>query len=88
MPLHLRAFALSNNKRIINNFIRVINGFETNDLNYGDTASRYIEKKHPDKLDKAGLFGKNLLQGKNDYENDCGIFFGLFLARKKILFNY
>ena len=41
----------------------------------------YIENKHWDKLDKAGLVGKNLLQGKNDYKDE-GIFNGLFLAPK------
>ena len=30
---------------------------------------------------KAGLVGKSLLQGKDDYV-DCGIFYGLFLAPK------
>ena len=32
-------------------------------------------------LDKANLIGKNLCQGKNDY-NTGGIFYGLFLAPK------
>ena len=32
-------------------------------------------------MNKAGLVGKNLLQGKNDYK-DGGIFYGLFLAPK------
>ena len=41
----------------------------------------YIENKHSDKLDKAGLVGKNLLQGKNDYK-DGGVWYGLFLAPK------
>ena len=81
MPLHLGAFVLSNKKRIMNNFIHANNGFYTNDVYYTDTDSLYIEKKHWDKLDKAGLVGKNLLQGKNDYK-DGGIFFGLFLAPK------
>ena len=40
-----------------------------------------LENKHWDKLDKAGLVGKNLLQGKNDYK-DGGIFYGFFLAPK------
>ena len=40
-----------------------------------------MENKHWDKLDKAGLVGKNLLQGKNDYK-DGGILYGLFLAPK------
>ena len=81
MPLHLGAFVLSNGKRIMNNFIHAINGFYTNDVYYTDTDSLYIENKHWDKLDKAGLVGKGLLQGKNDYK-DGGIFYGLFLAPK------
>ena len=32
MPLHLRAFVLSNNKRFMNNFIHAISGFHTNDF--------------------------------------------------------
>ena len=73
MPLHLGAFALSNSKRIMNNFIHAIDGFFTNDVYYTDTDSLFIENKHWDKLDKAGLVGKNLLQGKIDYK-DGGIF--------------
>ena len=80
-PLHLGSFVLSNSKRIMNNFIHAINGFHTNDVYYTDTDCLYIGNKHWDKLDKAGLVGKNLLQGKNDYK-DGGIFYGLFLAPK------
>ena len=83
MPLHLGVFVLSNSKRIMNNFIHAINGFYTNDVYYTDTDSLYIENKHWDKLEKARLVGKNLLQGKNDYK-DGGIFYGLFLAPKII----
>ena len=39
MPLHLGAFVLSNSKRIMNNFIHAINGFDTNDVHYADTDS-------------------------------------------------
>ena len=67
MPLHLGAFVLSNSNRIVNNFIHAINGFYTNDVYYTNCDSLYIENKHWDKLDKFGLVGKNLLQGKNDY---------------------
>ena len=81
MPLHLGAFVLSNSKRIMNNFIHAIDGFYTNDVYYTDTDSLYIENKHWDTLGKAGLVGKNLLQGKNDYK-DGGVFYGLFLAPK------
>ena len=81
MPLHLGSFVLSNSKRIMNNFIHASNGFHTNDVYYTDTDSLYIGNMHWEKLDKAGLVGKDLLQGKNDYR-DRGIFFGLFLAPK------
>ena len=81
MPLHLGAFVLSNSKRFLNNFKQSIIGFYTNDVYYTDTDLLYIENKHWDKLDKAGLVGKNLLQGKNDYK-DGGLFYGLFLAPK------
>ena len=81
LPSHLGAFILSNSKRIMNNFIREINGFYNNSIYYGDTDSLYIEKKYWDVLDKANLVGKNLCQGKNDYRSG-GIFYGLFLAPK------
>ena len=81
MPLHLGYFVLSNSKSIMNTFIHAINGFYTNDVYYTDTDSLYNENTHWDKLDKAGLVAKNLLQGENDYK-DGGIFYGLFLAPK------
>ena len=81
LQFELAVFILSNSKRIMNVFIHAIGGFYTNDVYYTDTDSLYIENKHWDKLDKAGLVGKNLLQGKNDYKNG-GIFYGLFLSRK------
>ena len=81
LPNHLGAFILSNTKRIMNNFIREINGFYINSIYYGDTDSLYIEKKFWDVLDKANLVGKNLCQGKNDYRTS-GVFYGLFLAPK------
>ena len=40
-------------------------GFYTNDVFYTDTESLYIENKHWDNIDKAGIVGKGLLQGKN-----------------------
>ena len=71
MPLQLGAFVLANSKKFMNNFIHAINGFYTNVVYYTDTDSFYIDNKHWDKLDKAGLVGKNLLQGKTDYEDGC-----------------
>ena len=64
MLLHWGAFVLSNSKRIMNNFIHAIGGFYTSDVYYTDTDSFYIENKHWNKLDKAGLVGKNRIQGK------------------------
>ena len=81
MPLHLGAFVLSNSKRNMNNFVHAIDGFYSNDVYQTDKDSLYIEKKHWDKLDKAGLVAKNRLQGKNDYK-EGGIWYGLFLASK------
>ena len=66
LPLQLAVFILSNSKRIMKNFIHAIDGFYTNDVYYTDTDFLYLESKHWVKLDKAGLVGKNLLQGKND----------------------
>ena len=82
LPLQLAVFILSNSERIMNNFIYAINGLYTNDVYYTDCDSLYIESKHWDKLHEAGLVGKNLLQGKNDFK-DGGIFYALFLAPKK-----
>ena len=53
----------------MNNFIHAISGFYTNDSYYTDTDSLYNENKHWEKLNKANLVGKNLLQGKNDYKD-------------------
>ena len=81
LPAVLGAFILSDSKRIMNIFIREINGFYNNSKYYGDTDSLYIEKKDWDVLDKANFVGEGLCQGKNDYKTG-GIFYGLFLAPK------
>ena len=81
LPLKLAVFILSNSKRIMNNFIHAVDGFYTNDVYYTDTDSLYFESKHWDKVIKARLVDKNLLQGKSDY-GDGGIFSSLFLAPK------
>ena len=81
LPAVLGAFILSNSKRIMNYFIREINGFYNISIYYGDTDSLYKEKKYWDVLDKANLVGEELCQCKNDYKTG-GIFYGLFLAPK------
>ena len=74
LPADLRAFILANSRRIMNEFIREINGFYSNNIYYTDTDSLYIEKKYWDVLDKANLVGDRLCQGKNDYKT-VGIFY-------------
>ena len=81
LPAVLGAFILSNSKRIMNNFIREINGFYKNIKYYTDCDSLYIEKKYWDVLDKANLVGENLCQVKNDYKTG-GISYGFYLASK------
>ena len=81
LSLQLAVFVSSICKRITNNFTHANNGFYTNDVYYTDTGSLYIESTHWKKLDKAGLVGKNLLQGKNDYK-DGSVWYGLFLSPK------
>ena len=68
LPSHLGAFILSNSIRIMNNFIRELNGFYNNNIYYTDTDSLYIEKKYWNVLDEANLVGKIKCQGKNDYK--------------------
>ena len=46
LPFHLGGFVLSNCKKIMNIFMQAINGLYTNDQNYTDTDSLYIENKH------------------------------------------
>ena len=61
--------------------IQAIDGFYTNAVYCSKTYSIYFEKKTWDNLDKAGLVGKNLLQGENNY-TDRGMFCAFLLAPK------
>ena len=81
LPAVLGSFILGNSRRIMNKFIREINRFYNNSINYGDTDILYIEKKYWDNLDNANLVGEEICQGKNDYKTG-GIFCELFLAPK------
>ncbi|ESO91839.1 hypothetical protein LOTGIDRAFT_163200 [Lottia gigantea] len=82
-PAHLGAFILSHSKKIMNNFIHVIDGFYKPEIYYTDTDSLYISSSNWDKLNEAGLVSENeYSKGKNDY-GDGGIIFGLYLAPKK-----
>ena len=81
LPSHIGAFILSNSKRIMNKFIREINGFYNTGIYYGETDSLHKEKKYWDVLDKANLVGKTVCPSKNDYKRG-DIFYRLFLAPK------
>ena len=81
MPSHFGSFILSHSKRLMNEVFRVIDGFYSNCIYYGDTDSGYIHKKHWSNLVKKGFVGKSLGLGENDYGNS-GIFYAWFLALK------
>ena len=81
LPAVLGSLILAIGRRIMNKFIREINGFYENYIYYTDTDSLYLEKKYWDVLDKANLVGDDLCQRKNDYKTS-GIFYGLFLGPK------
>ena len=81
-PSHLGSFILAHSKRIMNNFIHVIDGFRKPEIYYTDTDSLYISDKNWDILEQAGLTSETEYgKGKNDY-GDGGIIFGLYLAPK------
>ncbi|ESO94420.1 hypothetical protein LOTGIDRAFT_175418 [Lottia gigantea] len=81
-PSHLGSFVLSHRKKIMNNFIHVINGFYKPEIYYTDTDSLYISSNNWKKLNRADLVSeKDYCKGKNDY-GEGGIIFGLYLAPK------
>ncbi|ESO99318.1 hypothetical protein LOTGIDRAFT_158399 [Lottia gigantea] len=81
-PSHLGSFVLSHRKKVMNNFIHVIDGFYKPEIYYTDTDSLYISSSNWEKLNEAGLVSENdYTKGKNDY-GDGGIIFGLYLAPK------
>ena len=82
LPSHFGVFIFSKSKRIMNTFIREINGLQNSSIYYTDTDSLYIEKRYWDVLDKAKLVGKELCQGKKVYKNRKYLH-GFFQASKK-----
>ena len=45
LPSHPEAFIMSNRGRIMNNFVRVLNGFYNSSIYYTETDISYIEKR-------------------------------------------
>ena len=68
LPAHLRAFILSNSKRIMKKYIRKIEGFHTNNIACSDTDSLYIERKHWDDLDKAKLAVEKFVKARMTFK--------------------
>ena len=66
MPSHLGSFILSNSKRIINNFIRVFDGFQTYYIYIynQDFDSLYMVKKQWNILNEHEMVGEDICQGK------------------------
>ena len=59
-------------------FIREIDGFYNNNVNFSDTDSLCNEEKYWDVVDKTKLVGEELCRGKIDYKSG-GVFYSLFL---------
>ena len=81
-PFHFGSLILSHSKRLMNDVILAPDGFKNNKIYYGDTDSVYIHKKDYSMLTEKGLIGKDLFQSKNDYGENVGIVYGLFLTPK------
>ena len=81
-PFQFGSMILSHSKRLMNDVFLTLDGFKNNKIYYGDTDSVYIHKNDYNILDENGLIGKNLWQSKNDYGDNAGIIYGLFLAPK------
>ena len=60
MSFDLGSLELSESKRNMIYFLRIINGFKSIDIYYRDTDSLFVESKHWGILKKTGLIGKKL----------------------------
>ena len=81
MLSHFGSYILSHSKRIMNEVIKEIVGFQHNSIYYGDTDSMYIHRKSWSDLVNNGFVGKTLGLGINECGNS-GIFYSWFLAPK------
>ena len=79
-PFQFGSLIISHSKRLMNDVILAIDGFKSNKVYYGDTDGVYIHKNDYDVLNDKGLVGKELFQSKNDYGENAGIVYALFLA--------
>lgn len=78
-PTLIGSFILAHSRKIMNNFIHAINGFNQSKVFYTDTDSLFIKKWDLNILKEKGYFGKGLGQGKNDTNQP------LYLNCKQIL---
>ena len=87
LPAVLGAFILANSRRIMNKFIREINGFYENNIYYTDTDSLYIEKKYWDVLDKEKFSRRRIMSREKRLQNSRYILRIISCSQNKILFN-
>ena len=81
-PFQFGSLILSHSKRLMNDVILALDGFKIKTIYYGDTDGVYIHKNDYNLLIEKGLVGRDLFQSKNDYDENAGIVYGLFLAPK------
>ena len=81
-PFQFGSLISSHSKRLKNDVLLALDRFKNNKTYYGDTDSVYIHKNDYDIIKDKGLVGKKLFRFKNDYGENAGIVYGLFLAPK------
>ena len=81
MQSHYGTYILSKSKRLMNDVIKQLGGFNNNTIYYGDTDFLYIHMKHWSSSVDNGFAGKGLGFSKNDYGNS-GRFYAWFSAPK------
>ena len=81
-PFQFGSLILSHSKRLLNDVILALDGFKIKTIYYGHTDGVYMHKNDYNLLIEKGLVGKDLFQSKNDYGENAGIVYGLFLAPK------
>lgn len=81
-PTIFGSYILSQSRRIMNNFIHTIDGFNNFKVWYTDTDSLYIDIDSYKTLQQLGHVGSELGQGSNDYDENV-ITYGLFLGPKQ-----
>lgn len=67
-PTVIGSYILAYSRRVMNNFIHIIDGFKQWKVYYTDTDSLFMDKASYQMLIDAGAVGNNNFQGKNDLD--------------------